>query len=169
MVILSIFLWKCFLCRNAFHYKYDKPKLFFKRIQYCTFSLKFLKIPNLLLFTIGTTCIAIFQTLRASHILTHSFPMHPFSTSWKHLKTLRFGNQWVNRFWNHIFIFECYLTYFSPISHFYSPWKSQNTYSFLKFWGDIEMWHWPILVHCHISIAPENIRKPMVFWRFEEI
>lgn len=28
--------------------------------------------------------------------LTHSFPMHPISTYWKHQKTLCIGNEWVN-------------------------------------------------------------------------
>ena len=32
--------------------------------------------------------------------------------------------------------FEC-LTHFSPVSHFYTPWKG-----FLTFSGGIEMWHW---------------------------
>ena len=31
------------------------------------------------------------------------------------------------------------LTHFSPVSHFYTPWKGQ---SFLAFSGGIEMWHW---------------------------
>ena len=46
-------------------------------------------------------------------ILTYSFPMHPFSTPWKHQKTLRFsdvfngvqkgciGKEWVNYFSHH--------------------------------------------------------------------
>ena len=33
------------------------------------------------------------------------------------------------------------LTHFSPMSHFYTPWKRQKTYSFLKFAGGIEIWH----------------------------
>ena len=32
------------------------------------------------------------------------------------------------------------LTHFSPISHFYTPWKRQKTYGFLTFSGGIEMW-----------------------------
>ena len=31
------------------------------------------------------------------------------------------------------------LTHFSPMSHLYTPWKSQKT---LTFSGVIEMWHW---------------------------
>ena len=31
---------------------------------------------------------------------------------------------------------------FSPMSHFYTPWKRQKTYGFLTFSGGIEMWHW---------------------------
>ena len=34
------------------------------------------------------------------------------------------------------------LIYFSPMSHFYTPWKRQKTYGFLTFLGGIEMWHW---------------------------
>ena len=32
------------------------------------------------------------------------------------------------------------LTYFSPMSYFYTPWKLQKTYGFLTFSGGIEMW-----------------------------
>ena len=32
-----------------------------------------------------------------------------------------------------------YLTHFSPVSHFYSPWKRQKTFGFLTFSGAIEM------------------------------
>ena len=28
---------------------------------------------------------------------------------------------------------------------------------------------WAILVECHISIAPENVRKSKVFWRFQGV
>ena len=28
---------------------------------------------------------------------------------------------------------------------------------------------WPILVQCHISVPPENVRKPLVFWRFQGV
>ena len=34
------------------------------------------------------------------------------------------------------------LTHFSPVSHFYNPWKRQKTTGFLTFSGGIEMWHW---------------------------
>ena len=34
------------------------------------------------------------------------------------------------------------LTYFSPVSHFCTPWKRQKTFGFLTFSGGIEMWHW---------------------------
>ena len=34
------------------------------------------------------------------------------------------------------------LTHFSPVSHFYTPWKHQKTFGFLTFSGSIEMWHW---------------------------
>ena len=34
------------------------------------------------------------------------------------------------------------LTHFSPVSHFYTPWKRQKTKGFLKFSGGIEIWHW---------------------------
>ena len=32
------------------------------------------------------------------------------------------------------------LTHFSPLSHFYTPWKRQKTKGFLTFSGGIEMW-----------------------------
>ena len=34
------------------------------------------------------------------------------------------------------------LTHFSPVSHFYTPWKRQETFGFLTFSGGMEMWHW---------------------------
>ena len=34
------------------------------------------------------------------------------------------------------------LTHFSPVSHFYTPWKRQKTKGFLTFSWGIEMWHW---------------------------
>ena len=34
------------------------------------------------------------------------------------------------------------LTHFSPMSHFYTPWKRKKTYGFLAFSGGIEKWHW---------------------------
>ena len=34
------------------------------------------------------------------------------------------------------------LTHFSPVPHFYTPWKRQKTFGFLTFSGGIEMWHW---------------------------
>ena len=44
----------------------------------------------------------------------------------------------------------------------------------LRFSGDKERDQWyeigqPILVPCHISIPPENVRKPMAFWRFQGV
>ena len=33
-------------------------------------------------------------------------------------------------------------THFSPVSHFYTPWKRQKNFGFLTFSGGIEMWHW---------------------------
>ena len=38
--------------------------------------------------------------------------------------------------------FSSSLTHFSPMSHFYTPWKRQKTCGFLTFSGGIEMWHW---------------------------
>ena len=35
-----------------------------------------------------------------------------------------------------------FLTHYSPVSHFYTPWKRQETFGFLTFSGGIEMWHW---------------------------
>ena len=35
-----------------------------------------------------------------------------------------------------------YLTYFSPVSHFYTPWKRQKTKGFSDVFRGIEMWHW---------------------------
>ena len=40
---------------------------------------------------------------------------------------------------------EAYVTWlnnFTPVSHFYTPWKRQKNYGFLTFSGGIEMWHW---------------------------
>ena len=33
-------------------------------------------------------------------------------------------------------------THFSPVPHFYTPWKRQKAFGFLTFSGGIEMWHW---------------------------
>ena len=35
-----------------------------------------------------------------------------------------------------------FLTHFSPVLHFYIPWKSQKTKGFLMFSGGIDMDHW---------------------------
>ena len=35
-----------------------------------------------------------------------------------------------------------YLINFSPVSHFYTPWKRQKTFGFLTFSEGIEMWQW---------------------------
>ena len=34
---------------------------------------------------------------------------------------------------------ELHLIHFSPVSHFYTPWKRQKTFGFLTFSGGIEM------------------------------
>ena len=34
------------------------------------------------------------------------------------------------------------LTHFSPVPHFYTPWKRQKTFGFLTFSGGLEMWRW---------------------------
>ena len=39
------------------------------------------------------------------------------------------------------------LTHFSPVPHFYTPWKHQKTFGFLTFSGGIEMWHWTKMVN----------------------
>ena len=39
-------------------------------------------------------------------------------------------------------ILRWFLTHFSPVSHFYTPWKRQKTCGFLTFLGGIETWHW---------------------------
>ena len=66
----------------------------------------------------------IFEDL--SNIITHSFPMHPFSTPWKHQKTLRFycfqgvekgciGNEWVKQATTNSFLgFPCKCTVHKP-------------------------------------------------------
>ena len=41
------------------------------------------------------------------------------------------------------------LTHFSPLSHFYDPWKRQTTKGFLTFSGGIEMWHWSKMGYCY--------------------
>ena len=35
-----------------------------------------------------------------------------------------------------------WLSHFSPMLHFYTPWKCQKTFEFLTFSGGIEMEHW---------------------------
>ena len=47
-------------------------------------------------------------------------------------------------------VFGIYLTHFSPVSHFCTPWKRQKTFGFLTFSRGIEMW-------------------PLVFWRFQGV
>ena len=44
-----------------------------------------------------------------------------------------------------------HLTYFSPMSHFYTPWKSQKTIGFLTFSEGIEMWHWTKRIKTPVS------------------
>ena len=39
-------------------------------------------------------------------------------------------------------VFTESLTHFSPVLHFYTPWKHQKTKGFQMFSGGIEMWHW---------------------------
>ena len=39
-------------------------------------------------------------------------------------------------------IHDDHLTHFSPVLHFYTPWKRQKTKGFLTFSGGKEMWHW---------------------------
>ena len=41
-----------------------------------------------------------------------------------------------------IVTFFYFLTHSSPVSHFYTPWKRQESKDFLTFSGGIEMWHW---------------------------
>ena len=45
------------------------------------------------------------------------------------------------------------ITDFSPLSHFYTPWKRQKTISFQGVWkcdiGGIEMWHWTKIGQSH--------------------
>ena len=48
------------------------------------------------------------------------------------------------------------LTHFSPVSHFYTPWK-KKTYGFLTFSGGIEMCHWT-------KMAKETPRKAPLSW-----
>ena len=45
-----------------------------------------------------------------------------------------------------------WLTHFSSVSHFYTPWNRQKTKSFLTFSGGIEMWRWTKST-CDESIA----------------
>ena len=53
----------------------------------------------------------------------------------------------LNDVWLHWYAKTCgtsftSLTHFSPVPHFYTPWKRQKTKGFLTFSGVIEMWHW---------------------------
>ena len=66
------------------------------------------------------------------------------------------------------------LTHFMPLISSYTYWKYQKTTGFLIFSRGIgkDQWHemgWPILAQCFISIPSENVRKPLVFWCFQEI
>ena len=53
-----------------------------------------------------------------------------------------------------------YLTHFSPMSHFYTPWKIQKTYDFLTFSVGIEMWHWTKILNqqCNENFARKSNR-----------
>ena len=50
------------------------------------------------------------------------------------------------------------LTHFSPVPHFYTPSKRQKTKCFLKFSGDIEMWHWTKMGYSTLIIHSAQCR-----------
>ena len=52
------------------------------------------------------------------------------------IKYLKFSQNW-----------KQILTNFSPMFHFYSPWKRHKTFGFLTFSGGIEMEHWSKMLH----------------------
>ena len=62
------------------------------------------------------------------------------------------------------------LTHFSPVSHFYTPWKRQKTFCFLTFSGGIEIWHCTALKwvkHLKVTVS-ELFRKQITFVRVEK-
>ena len=56
------------------------------------------------------------------------------------------------------------LTHFSPVSHFYTPWKRQKTKVFLTFSRGIEMWHWTKMAYGHSLLVWENVGFPNLVW-----
>ena len=91
-----------------------------------------------------------------------SFPLRIFSVNvTKSAVSCEFGHiywrnpQWKTSFfvlwkWIEVFPVETpsskvtirYLIHFSPMSHFYTPWKRKKILGFLTFSGGIEMWRW---------------------------
>ena len=51
------------------------------------------------------------------------------------------------------------LTHFSPVSHFYTPWKRQKTKGFLTFSEAIEMWHWTKMINTANAILEESMNE----------
>ena len=54
------------------------------------------------------------------------------------------------------------LTHFSPVSHFYTPWKHQKTFGFLTFSGGIEMWHWTKMGEWKTSFFVQWVNRKFV-------
>ena len=52
-----------------------------------------------------------------------------------------------------------FLTHFSPMSHFYTPWKRQKINVFLAFSGGIGMWHWTKKGYMVFSNKQSKFRK----------
>ena len=58
----------------------------------------------------------------------------------------------------HVHFVVLLLTHFQLMFHFYIPWKRQKTKQ-----------NEPFSHKCLISIPPENVRQPKVFWLFQEV
>ena len=75
-------------------------------------------------------------------------------TLWLQRKCDNESSYWVSRL-KHRFSIEQLLpfTHFSPVSHFYTPWKRRKTKGFMTFSGGIEMWHWTKIGYGNLKSA----------------
>ena len=76
------------------------------------------------------------------YTLTHSFPMHPFSTPWKHQKTLRFSDVFRGQRKGALGTngLRCTARQGWPIGHKYNlsqflHWCSSDFFKIVKYWG----------------------------------
>ena len=87
------------LCRSLFFDKiavFRPATLLKKALRYRYFPTNFAKMLRILFFIEHLRCLLLLLIndgeVDSVTALTHSFPMHPFSTPWKHQKTLRFSD-----------------------------------------------------------------------------